>query len=223
MDFSTLDSTKHTPDVQGPWQRSWAAAWALCLWCCLAVGTAQAQNTLPSGVVVERTEEHLLLTTRVSEPLSAAVQEALEKGIPLYFVWSAEVQSPRWFYWKDKTHSRAVRTLRLAHQALSGHWRLSWSTDADLSGGVRNTVHQNHASLEEAWAAVGRMLNWPVATAQELPPQGAWISVDFEMDLGLLPRPFQIGLGNQNDWVLERRYRLPVPEVGMTLESRRGR
>jgi len=38
----------------------------------------------------------------------------------------------------------------------------------------------------------------------------------------LLPRPFQIGLGNQADWVLERNYRLPIPEVGMTLETRHG-
>lgn len=223
MDFSTHDSTKHAPDVPDPWCRRWLVALALCGLSLWGMGDAQAQSTLPSGVVVERTSEHLLLTTRVSEPLSAAVQDALEKGVPLYFVWTAEVKSPRWYHWRDKTHSRAVRTLRLAHQALSGHWRLSWSSDATASAGWRNAVHQNHDSLDEAWAAVGRMLNWPVATAQEVPPQGAWLTVNFEMDLGLLPRPFQIGLGNQAEWVLERRYQLPVPAVGMTLESRHGR
>jgi hypothetical protein len=66
------------------------------------------------------------------------------------------------------------------------------------------------------------MLNWPVANHADLPPQGAWLTVNFAMDLSLLPRPFQIGLGNQADWVLERNYRLPVPAVGMTLESRHG-
>jgi hypothetical protein len=32
-----------------------------------------------------------------------------------------------------------------------------------------------------------------------------------------------LGLGNQGEWLVERRYELPVPAVGMTLESRHGR
>lgn len=223
MDFSTHDSTKHTPDTQSTLQRIWSGAVLLCLWWFVALGSAQAQAPLPSGVVVERTADYLLLSTRVSEPLSPAVQEALKKGVALYFVWTTEVQSPRWYFWQDQTHARAVRTLRLAYQPLSGHWRLSWSNDNPVSGGLRNAVNQNHASLDEAWAAVGRMVNWPVANAKDLPSQGAWLSVAFKMDLGLLPRPFQLGLGTQDEWVLERSYRLPVPAVGMTLESRHGR
>jgi hypothetical protein len=184
---------------------------------------AHAQTPLPSGVVVERTADQLLLTTRVSEPLPSVVQEALKKGVPLYFVWSADVYSDRWYWWKDKSHARSVRTLRLAYQGLSGHWRLSWSTDALPSGGLRNAVHQNHRTFDEAWTAVGRMVNWPVATARDLPDQQSWISVQFRLDLSLLPRPFQLGLGNQGEWSLELRYQLPVPPVGMTLESRHGR
>jgi hypothetical protein len=72
-------------------------------------------------------------------------------------------------------------------------------------------------------AAVGRMVNWPVASAADLPQRQAWLSVLFRLDLGLLPRPFQLGLGNQGEWLVERRYELPVPAVGMTLESRHGR
>jgi hypothetical protein len=68
---------------------------ALCLLSSGVMGLAHAQNPLPSGVVVERTAEQLLLSTRVSEPLSNSIQEALNKGVPLYFVWSTEVQSPR--------------------------------------------------------------------------------------------------------------------------------
>jgi hypothetical protein len=195
----------------------------LCSWVMGSWALAHAQTPPPSGVVVERTAEQLLITTRVSEPLPSVVQDALNKGVPLYFVWSAEVHSDRWYWWQDKTHARSVRTLRLAYQALSGHWRLSWSTDALPSGGLRNAVHQNHRTFEEAWTAVGRMVNWPVATARDLRDQPAWISVQFRLDLSLLPRPFQLGLGTQGEWTLERRYKLPVPAVGMTLESRHGR
>jgi hypothetical protein len=221
MDFFTLDSTKPMRDARAH-ARRWLAVVALT---CSAAWTlvAHAQNPLPSSVVVERTAEQLLVTTRVSEPLPPTVQDALNKGVALYFVWTVEVQSPRWYFWRDKTHSRAVRTLRLAYQALSGHWRLSWSNDTASTAGLRNAVHQNHANLDEAWMAVGRMINWPVASAKDLPDQGAWLNVTFEMDLGLLPRPFQMGLANQADWLLQHSYRLPVPEVGMVLESRYGR
>jgi hypothetical protein len=220
MDFFTLDSTKSALKPQGLLCR-WARGLSLGL---LLVWLAplQAQTPAPSGVVVERTTDHLLLSTRVSEPLPLAVQEALNKGVALYFVWTAEVQSPRWYFWRDTTHSRSVRTLRLAYQGLSGHWRLSWSNDSVTSGGWRNAVHQNHDSLDQAWAAVGRMLKWPVAQAKDIPTKDAWLNVTFALDLGLLPRPFQLGLGNQDDWTLERNYRLPVPAVGMTLESRHG-
>lgn len=221
MDFSTLVSTKCVPKAASLWGYQWLLI-SMLVWLGM-LSPAQAQTSAPSGVLVERTAEQILITTRIGEPLPSAVQDALNKGVALYFVWTAEVQSPRWYFWEDKTHAKSVRTLRLAYQALSGHWRLSWSNDGMPNSGLRNAVHQNHNSLEEAWAAVGRMVNWPVASTTELPPTQAWVVVQFRMDLGLLPRPFQIGLGNQSDWVLERSYRLPVPLVGMTLESRHGR
>jgi hypothetical protein len=221
MDSFTLDSTKSARDAQDLGRRG---VLVVALGALLAMhGPSRAQALPPSGVVVERTPEQLLLTTRVSEPLPAAVQEALNKGVALYFVWTAEVQSPRWYFWRDTTHTRSVRTLRLAYQALSGHWRLSWSNDAAQTGGLRNALHQNHASLEQAWAAVGRMVNWPVAQTKDVPTQDAWLNVSFSLDLGLLPRPFQLGLGSSQEWVVQRNYRLPVPAVGMTLESRHGR
>ncbi len=221
MDFFTLDSTKSVRDTPSLDRRG---VLLVALGAMLAThGAVRAQDSPSSGVVVERTAEQLLLTTRVSETLPVAVQEALDKGVALYFVWTAEVQSPRWYFWRDTTHTRAVRTLRLAYQALSGHWRLSWSNDTAPTGGLRNAVHQNHTSLEQAWAAVGRMVNWPVAQASEIPSEDAWLNVSFNLDLSLLPRPFQLGLGGSQDWVLQRNYRLPVPAVGMTLESRHAR
>lgn len=221
MDFFTLDSTKSAREAQGLERRGLLLAVLGAL--LTSNGPARAQTLPPSGVVVERTAEQLLVTTRVSEPLSPAVQEALNKGVALYFVWTAEVQSSRWYFWRDTTHTRSVRTLRLAYQPLSGHWRLSWSNAEASTGGLRNALHQNHASLDQAWAAVGRMVNWPVAQAKDLPSENAWVDVGFSLDLALLPRPFQLGLGSSQDWVLERNYRLPVPAVGMTLESRHGR
>ena len=113
MDFFTLDSTKSARDVQDLGRRR---VLAVALGALLARhGPSWAQNSPPSGVVVERTAEQLLVRTRVSEPWPAAVQEALNKGVALYFVWTAEVQSPRWYFWRDTTHARAVRTYRIRY------------------------------------------------------------------------------------------------------------
>ena len=42
----------------------------------------------------------------------------LLRGVPLYFVWQADVYRKRW-YWTDKRVASAVRTLRLAYQPLA--------------------------------------------------------------------------------------------------------
>jgi len=43
----------------------------------------------------------------------------------------------------------------------------------------------------------------------------------FQLDLSLLPRPFQFGMANQPDWSVEWRQRLPLPapETDATAEA----
>ncbi len=68
-----------------------ALAWALAL-----PVAASAQNADLESLRVERTDEGLLLSARLNIRLPGAVEEALDKGIPIHFVADATVMRERW-------------------------------------------------------------------------------------------------------------------------------
>ncbi|MBW0169615.1 MAG: DUF4390 domain-containing protein [Hydrogenophaga sp.] len=176
---------------------------------------AHAQAPQVQQISLLRTPEGLLLSARMGLQPASVVEEALYKAVPLYFVWHADVYRARW-YWTDKRVATATRTLRLAYQPLTRRWRVSLSNDmaaAAGGAGMQYALHQNFDSLNEALAGVGRVARWRVADAARLEP-GADHEVEFSfrLDLSLLPRPFQIGMGNQAEWNVEVRQTLPVPE-----------
>jgi len=180
-------------------------------WLALMPARAYEPDILQMGV--QRTTEAVYLSARLKLAPAAAVEDALLKGVPLYFAWQADVYRQRW-YWTDKRVSTAVRTLRLAYQPLTRRWRLSLSTDAGGApgAGLQYALHQNFESLADALAGVGRVSRWKVADAARLQADDKHrIEWRFRLDLSLLPRPFQIGMSNQPEWAIAVQKTLRVP------------
>lgn len=192
--------------------------WALLLVCCgLLAGWALPAHAAEPEIrqaALHRTTEGLFLSARLTLNPSPAVEDALLKGVPLYFVWEAEVLRDRW-YWTDKRVATAVRTWRLVYQPLTRRWRLSQSNDAGANSsgaGLQYALHQNFDSLAAALASVGRVSRWKLADASRLDTDSdERVIWRFGLDLTLLPRPFQIGMANQPEWVIELQRRLDVP------------
>ena len=165
---------------------------------------------------LQRSVDALHLSARLDLAPTSVVQDALTKGVPLYFVWQADVYRQRW-YWTDKRVASAVRVLRLAYQPLTRRWRVSLSTDAAATGGgagLQYALHQNHDSLADALASIGRVARWRVADGAALEPdENHRVEFSFRLDLSLLPRPFQIGVANQAEWTVEIAQRLRVPDT----------
>jgi hypothetical protein len=65
--------------------------------------TARADEI--TAMRVERTAEGLMLSAQVRFDLPAGVDEALQKGIPMFFVAEAALTRDRW-YWYDKEVAR---------------------------------------------------------------------------------------------------------------------
>lgn len=174
-----------------------------CLGSLLAPGPSAAASTEITQLRVERADEGIFLTALVRFELSAAVQDALSKGIPLYFVVEADIYRDRW-YWTDQPLENVVRTLRLAYQPLTRSWRVNIVSGLiTSSSGVRATLNQNYDTLEEALSAIQRVARWKIADAADLNPGADYkISLNFKLDLSQLPRPFQIGVAGQRDWVI---------------------
>jgi hypothetical protein len=171
---------------------------ALWLWL-LATGAACAQGVELASLQASRREGALVIDFAVRVNLSKAVEDALQRGVPMYFVAQAELFRNRW-YWRDGRVARVTRSWRLAYQPLTESWRLG------LGG-----LNQTYPSQAEALAALSRASNWKLADLSQLDPDNRYyVEFSFELDTTQLPSPMQIGLGGQTDWALrvERTLRL---------------
>jgi hypothetical protein len=220
MDFSTHASTSQALErcaTGGQLRRGWRHLQACLLLLCLFLGLPGVVRADPPEVAqmaLQRSTEGLFLTARLQLQPTRVVEDTLLKGVPLYFVWRADVVRGRW-YWTDKRVASAVRTWRLVYQPLTGRWRLSMATDAASSAGgagLQYALHQNFDSLAQALASVSRVLRWKLSDAARLDPDSEErVEWSFQLDLGLLPRPFQIGVANQSDWLIDVHRVLSVP------------
>jgi hypothetical protein len=146
-----------------------------------------------------RNEDGLLLGFSAQFELPHSVEDALLKGVPVYFVAEAEVYRDRW-YWRDKLITASTRTWRLAYQPLTFSYRVNF-------GGLGQT----YPTLAEALRTVQRSTSWRVADPIA-PPDGGQYHVEFSyrLDRDQLPRPLQIGLGNSPEWNLQVERIVPV-------------
>ncbi len=190
------------------------AALLLILWLFLSASPAAAREPQAETIALQRTSDGLYLSARLEVAPSGAVEDALLRGVPLYFVWQADVFRDRW-YWSDKRVASAQRTLRLVYQPLTRRWRVSLSNNAEAGrggAGLSYALHQNFDDLSDALAGVSRVLRWRIAEADALSAGGGQrVELAFRLDLSLLPRPFQIGMANQPEWLVDFRRRLEVP------------
>lgn len=123
--------------------------------------------------------------------LPRAVEEALSRGVPVYFVAEASLWRNRW-YWRDERVARVSRQWRVAFQPLTGHWRVG-------IGGL----NQNHATFAEALATASSSAGWKLVDLAQLDPDKSYyLQFDYRLDTAQLPSPMQFGLVTQGDWAV---------------------
>lgn len=172
-------------------------AWLLISLC--APAWSQIQVEL-SQWEVERTSEEVAVTAQLQFELTSAVEDALLKGVPVYFRAEADILKERW-YWYDKTLVSASRHYKLAFQPLTRRWRLSVGTGAGASAGQGLALSQSFDSLSAALSSIKRIARWRVAAASDLDPAVKYrLDFRFQLDVSQLPRPFQIGVMGHSDW-----------------------
>jgi hypothetical protein len=183
--------------------RRQAAAWsalALLLAALLAPQSALAQGVELTALKVQRQDGGLTLDFSANVVLPRAVDDALQRGVPLYFVADATVYRHRW-YWRDERVARASRSWRLSYQPLSDSWRVT------LVGGLAQT----YGSLSEALVALSSLGRWKIVDAPQLDADSRYyVEFSYRLDTSQLPRPMQFGIGGQPEWSLgiERTLRL---------------
>lgn len=196
------------PEVlRRPWRWLWLGVLALTLWPALVQAKPGAEL---AALSVERAGTDLRLSADVKVQLPTAVEDALVKGIPVYFVAEARLVRERW-YWTDAVAERASRYVRLAYQPLTRRWRVNISSEPIVNTGLGVSLTQLYDSLDEALAGAARISRWKIADASQLTAGAAYrVEFSYRLDTGQLPRPFQMGALGQSDWRLgvERTVRL---------------
>ncbi|HZF81308.1 MAG TPA: DUF4390 domain-containing protein [Rubrivivax sp.] len=162
----------------------------------LACWTLIAAPVLAQGVelatlATTRSEGALNLEFAARVTLPKAVEDALQRGVPIYFVAEARLLRNRW-YWRDERVARVSRQWRIAYQPLTGAWRVG------LGG-----LNQTYGSLAEALAIASRSAGWKLADLPNLDPDlSYYIEFSYRLDTSQLPGPMQFGLGGQGDWAV---------------------
>lgn len=186
--MSRIETTvRHRFGPRTMWGPAWLAlVWVLAL---LLAGPARAVELME--LEARRDEGAVLVDFGVRLTLPRSVEDALQRGVPLYFVAEATLYRPRW-YWRDERVAQVRRGWRLSYQPLTSTWRVS-------QGGL----HQSYPSQGEALAAISRATRWRLAEVGMVAADEAYyVEFRYRLDTGQLPRPMQIGIGNAPDWSL---------------------
>jgi len=157
----------------------------------LGVRAVRAQGVDLATLQLQRQDGELTLDFDARLTLSKSVEDAMQRGVPVYFVAEAALYRSRW-YWRDERVARVQRSWRVAYQPLTSTWRVGF-------GGF----NQSFQTLAEALTVVSRSSRWKVADLSQLDPDSKYyLEFSYRLDSAQLPSPMQLGLGSQAEWVL---------------------
>ena len=135
------------------------------------------------------------LSADLTLDLSNRLAEAVNRGVPLYFVAEFVLVRPRW-WWFDERTVEASQTWRLAYHALTRQYRLSL-----------NGLQQRFDNLDDALAALARVRGWRVIDRDRARDGTFEASVRMRLDVSQLPKPFQLSAIIERDWNLQSEWK----------------
>lgn len=183
MDFFTPCCARRDPAVR----------WLVGLWfgCWLALGGSAlaADKSAVRQAAIRAIPQGYVLDSDVDIVLNPTLEDALTKGINLYFLLELEISRPR-NWWLDEDIAESVRKLRLYYHLLLRRYVVE-------SGYTTRTV----ATLAEALAMLGRVDGWQVLERGALKPGVHYEArLRLRLDTAQLPKPLSIGAVTGDKW-----------------------
>jgi ribosomal protein L29 len=140
---------------------------------------------------LEPSEEGWQLDADFDIQFSPRLEEAVTRGVPLYFVVEFELSKPRW-YWFDEKPVRQTQTYKISYTPLLRQYRLS-------SG----NAYQNFTRFDEVKRVLARVRGWHVADKGALSKEMIYqANLRMRLDTAQLPKPFQLNAVASRDWTL---------------------
>lgn len=177
---------------------------AACLLCCICFAPGVGAEGIEVNKVEARlTDEGYRLTADFKIVLPASVEEALKRGVTLYFVSELAVHRSRW-YWLDTDIESFEQTTKLSYNTLTRQYRLS-----------RGGLFQSFFELKDALRAVGYQTSPPIPVDLLNNAAGGYLarwvkknshigaSASMRLDLTQLPKPLQVNALTSDQWNVE--------------------
>jgi hypothetical protein len=172
--------------------------------------TVSAEGIKIKSFELEKVDNDWLLSTTFQIELSPGLEDAVQKGVVLYFQTEFDLTRSRW-YWFDEKSVLVQRQTRLSYQPLTQQYRIA-------SEGFTFSAK----TMSEALQTVGSVGGWRVIDNAQLDPNRSYTaSLRMTLDLSKLPKPFQVNALNNRDWnVSSDWYRFPFSSNGPNLIKR---
>ena len=159
----------------------------------VAMPVASADTVAVRSAELRIEEGEVLLNAEFDLTLNATLEEALQRGIPLYFLLEFELARSRW-YWLDEKVSQTTISYRVSYNALTRQYRVALG-----SGLLAPTFN----TLEEVERYVGRVTSRPVASVSALSKGTRYdAALRLRLDVNQLPKPFQVSALGSREWTL---------------------
>ncbi|HET8833031.1 MAG TPA: DUF4390 domain-containing protein [Casimicrobiaceae bacterium] len=157
----------------------------------LAASLSRADTIPTISASLSIDEGDVLLSAEFGFALTPALEEALEKGIPLYFTIEFELQRTRFLWFPQKVAEWSI-SYRVSYNSLTRQYRVS-------SGPLGQTFE----SLDDVQRFIGHVAGRPVARVDDLVKGARYeASVREKLDVNQLPKPFQVNALASRDWQL---------------------
>lgn len=179
----------------------------------LPVTIAQAEGIRIKSVTLTAVKQDYEISVDSEIVLNATLEQALEKGIVLYFVTKFSLVDSRW-YWLNDEVARGKLRMGLRYYALTRQYHLSYPS-----------FSRSFNTLKEALQALGQLHGYPLTIKSELKHDIDYIaSLRMWLDLTRMPKPFQIEALGSSQWSLssdklEWRMKLPTPEQPLQIKG----
>jgi len=170
----------------------WAARSLLAMSMLLVPALAQAADGINvASATLTQGDDGWSLSSEFDISFSPRLEEAVNRGVPLYFVVDFEVARPRW-YWFDEKPIQVSLTYKVSYTPLLRQYRLS----------VGN-VSQNFTTFEEVTRVLSRLRGLQVAGRNAFTKGVTYqAGIRMRLDTAQLPKPFQLDAFASRDWAL---------------------
>ena len=154
--------------------------------------TAHADTIAVKFAELRADEDAYVLNAEFDLAVNPTLEEALQKGVPLYFVFEFELLRSRWYWLDEKTLSFSTQ-YRVSYNALTRQYRLA----SGLLG-------QNFEGIDEVERFLSRVTSRTVASRGELTKGIRYeAAVRLRLDVNALPKPFQVNALASREWSLQ--------------------